>query len=128
MQWRRLFRILFEPAKDPLRDSFGISIERVRILRIRLNEQLVKLRSRADSLGEPGFEAQIRELQAEHDRLVHVEQRVNGDLDTHRARRDLLDARQTAAQAQERLQDLLGALDDAHARATALAETVWDRS
>jgi len=38
----------------------------------------------------------------------------------------LLDARQTAAQAQDHLQDLMIALDDAHARATALAETVWD--
>lgn len=128
MQWRRLLRALLEPAKDPLRDSFGVSIERVRELRVRLNKQLTELRSRADSLGDPGFESQIRELQAEHDRLVQVEQRVNGDLDTHRARRDLLDARQTAVLAQERLQDLLVALDDAHARATALAETVWDRS
>jgi phage shock protein A len=100
----------------------------VRRLRIRLNEQLAELRFRADSLGDPGFEAQIRELQTEHDRLVEVERRVNGHLDTHRARRDLLDARQTAAQAQERLQDLVMALDNAHARATALAETVWDRS
>ena len=53
-----------------------------------------------------------------------LERRVSGELDTHRARRDLLDARQTAAQAQDRLQDLLVALDDAHARATALAEIV----
>ena len=126
MQWRRLLRVLFEPAKDPLRDSFGISIERVRTLRIRLNQQLAELRSRTGSLGDPGFDAQVRELQAEHDRLVQVERRVNGELDTHRARRDLLDARQTAAQAQDRLQDLMIALDDAHARATALAETVWD--
>ena len=51
---------------------------------------------------------------------------MNGELDTHRARRDLLDARQTAAQAQDHLQDLMIALDDAHARATALAETIWD--
>jgi len=126
VQWQRLFRVLLEPAKDPLRDSFGISIERVRELRVRLNEQLAELRSRAGSLRDPTFEEQIRELQAEHDRLVQVERRVNGELDTHRARRDLLDARQTAAQAQDRLQDLMIALDDAHARATALAETVWD--
>ena len=58
---------------------------------------------------------------------MQVEQRVNGDLDAHAARRDLLDARQTAAQAQERLQELMIALDDAHARAAALAETIWDR-
>jgi predicted nucleic acid-binding Zn-ribbon protein len=128
VQWQRLFRVLLEPAKDPLRDSFGISIERVRELRVRLNEQLAELRSRAGSLRDPTFEEQIRELQAEHDRLVQVERRVNGELDTHRARRDLLDARQTAAQAQDRLQDLLAALDDAHARATALAETVWEIS
>ena len=128
MQWPRLFRVLLEPAKDPLRDSFGISIDRVRELRVRLNEQLAELRSRAGSLRDPTFEEQIRELQAEHDRLVQVERRVNGELDTHRARRDLLDARQTAAQAQDRLQDLMIALDDAHARATALAETVWETS
>jgi len=123
MRWRHFLRVLLEPAKDPLRDSFGISIERVRTLRIRLNEQLAGLRSRASSL-DPAFAIQIGELQAEHDRLVELEQRVSGELDTHRARRDLLDARQTAAQAQDRLQDLLVALDDAHARATALAETV----
>lgn len=128
MQWWRLFRILLEPAKDPLRDSFGISIERVRELRVRLNHQLVELRSRAHRLDDPAFEKHLQELQTEHDRLVQVERRVSGELDTHRARRDLLDARQTAAQAQDRLQDLLVALDDAHARATALAETVWDRS
>jgi hypothetical protein len=126
MEWRRLFRVLLEPAKDPLRDSFGISIERVKALRVRLNEQLVELQSRPGCLKDPAFEMQIRDLQGEHDRLVQVEQRVSGDLYTHRARRDLLDARQTAAQAQDRLQDLMIALDDAHARATALAETVWD--
>jgi chromosome segregation ATPase len=125
VQWQRLFRVLLEPAKDPLRDSFGISIERVRELRVRLNEQLAELRSRVGALKDPAFEEQIRDLQTEHDRLVQVERRVNGELDTHRARRDLLDARQTAAQAQDRLQDLMIALDDAHARATAVAETVW---
>jgi len=126
MEWRRVLKILLDPAKDPLRDSFGISIERVRTLRIRLSEQLAELRSRAGGLKDPAFDEQLRELQAEHDRLVHVEQRVNGEMDTHRAQRDLLDARQTAAQAQDRLQDLMISLDDAHARATALAETVWD--
>ena len=124
MHWRRFLRVLLEPAKDPLRDSFGISIKRVMALRIRLNEQLAGLRSRAGSLEDPAFAIQIGELQAEHDRLVELERRVSGELDTHRARRDLLDARQTAAQAQDRLQDLLVALDDAHARATALAATV----
>ena len=126
MEWRRIWRVLLEPAKDPLRDSFGISVERVRELRIRLNRQLVELRTRAGNLDDSTFVEQIRELQAEHDRLVQVERRVNGELDSHRARRDLLDARQTAAQAQDRLQDLMIALDDAHARAMALAETVWD--
>ena len=121
-----MLRVLLEPAKDPLRDSFGVSIERVRTLRIRLNEQIAELRSRAGDLKDPVFEEHIRELQGEHDRLVQVEHKVNGELDTHRARRDLLDARQTAAQAQDRLQDLMIALDDAHARATALAETIWD--
>ncbi len=128
MQWRGLIRALLEPAKDPLRDSFGISIERVRALRIKLNEQLAGLRSRAGRLEDPAFAVHIAELQAEHDRLVDVERRVSGELDTHRARRDLLDARQTAAHAKDRLQDLLAALDDAHARATALAETVWETS
>ena len=127
MAWRRFLRVLLEPAKDPLRDSFGVSIERVRTLRIRLHEQLAELRSRAGSLEDPAFGAQIRELQAEHDRLVDVERRVTGELDTHRARRDLLEARETAAQAQDRLEDLMASLDDAHARATALAETVWPR-
>ena len=126
MNWGRIFRVLLEPAKDPLRDSFGISVERVRVLRIQLNQQLVELRARSGNLHDPAFDQQIRELQAEHDRLVQVERRVSGELDTHRARRDLLDAQQTAAQAQNRLQDLMIALDDAHARATALAETIWD--
>jgi len=126
MEWRRIWRVLLEPARDPLRDSFGISIERVRQLRIRLSQQLVELGTRAGNLNDSTFDEQIQELQAEHDRLVQVERRVNGELDTHRARRALLDARQTAAQAQDHLQDLMIALDDAHARATALAETVWD--
>ena len=77
MRWRRFLRVLLEPAKDPLRDSFGISIERVRALRIRLNEQLAGLRSRAGSLEDPAFTIQIGELQAEHDRLVELERRVS---------------------------------------------------
>lgn len=126
MDWRRVFRVLLEPAKDPLRDSFGISIERVRALRVRLNSQLGELRSRSAALRDPVFEEQIRQLQAEHDKLERVEQRVNGELDANHARRNLLDARETAAEAQERLQDLLAALDDAQARAAALAEAEWD--
>jgi hypothetical protein len=126
MNWGRVFRVLLEPAKDPLRDSFGLSVVRVRELRVRLSEQLGELHMRAGNLDDSTFDEQIRELQAEHDRLVQVERRVNGELDTHCARRDLLDARQTAAQAQGHLQDLMIALDDAHARATALAEAVWD--
>ena len=126
MDWRRVVRILLEPAKDPLRDSFGISIERVRALRIRLNGQLAELRSLAATLRDPAFEEQIRELQADLDKLEQVEQRVNVGLDANHARRHLLDARETAAEAQERVQDLLAALDDAQARAAALAEAVWD--
>jgi hypothetical protein len=64
-------------------------------------------------------------LQAEHDVLLQVEHRVNGELDAHHARQDLLKARQTATNAQQRLQELMIALDDAHARAAALAETVF---
>ena len=126
MQWRRFLRVILEPAKDPLRDSFGLSIERVVALRVRLHEQLVALRSRAARLEDPAFEVQIRELQSEHDKLVEIERRVRGEIDNQRARRDLLDARQTAAHAQDRLQDLVIALDDAHAHATALAETLFD--
>ena len=126
MDWRRVLRVLLEPARDPLRDSFGISVERVRALRIRLSSQLAELRSRAAALKDPALEEQIRDLQAEHDKLEQVEQRVNGELDANHARRNLLDARETAAEAQERLQDLLAALDDAQARAAALAEAVWD--
>jgi regulator of protease activity HflC (stomatin/prohibitin superfamily) len=96
MDWRRVFRVLLEPAKDPLRDSFGISVERVRELRIRLSEQ-----------------------------LLQAERRVNGELDAHHARQDLLNARQTAAKALQHLQDLMIVLDDAHARAAALAETLY---
>jgi hypothetical protein len=125
MDWRRLFRVFLEPAKDPLRDSFGVSIERVRALRIRLSEQLAELSSRAGSRNDPGFGEQIRQLKAEHDLLLQVEHRVNGELDAHCARQDLLKARQTAANAQHHLQELMIALDDAHARAAALAETAY---
>jgi len=128
MNWRGLIRVLLEPAKDPLRDSFGLSIERVHQLRIRLSKQLTDLRSRAAVLKNAAFEDQIRDLQAEHDRLLQTERRVNGELDAHDARRNLLDARETMAEAQERLQDLTIGLDDAHARAKALAEKVWDSS
>lgn len=70
------------------------------------------------------FEEQFRKLQAEHDKLEEVEQRVNGERNANQARRNVLDARETAAEAQERLQDLLVSLDDAQARAAALAEAV----
>ena len=125
MDWRRVFRILLEPAKDPLRDSFGTSVRRVRELRTRLSEQLTELRSRSEVCSDPSFEEQIRKLQAEHDRLVQAELKVNGELDAHHARQDLLSARQTAAEAQAHLQELMIALDDAHARAAALAEVVY---
>ena len=125
MDWRRIFRVLLEPAKDPLRDSFGVSVERVRALRIRLSEQLAELCSRAAARNDPAFEEQIRQLKAERDLLLQVEHRVNGELDAHHARQDLLKARQTAANAQQHLQELMIALDDAHARARALAEAAY---
>lgn len=125
MDWQRVFRVLLEPAKDPLRDSFGVSVERVKELRIRLGEQLVELRSRSGALHDPGFEDQIRQLQTEHDRLLQIERQVNGELDAHHARQHLLNARQTAAQAQQHLEDLMTALDHAHARAAALSEAVY---
>jgi len=89
-----------------LRDRFGISVGRVRELRIRLNEQLAELRSRSGAWNDPKFQEQIRKLQAEHDQSMQAERRVHGELDAHHARRDLLDARQTAEEAQQRLQDL----------------------
>src|SRR5690242_5808809 len=122
MKLRDLIRVLLKPAEDPLRDNFGLSIVRVRELRLRLDGQLRELRSRTGRLEDPAFQAQIGELQKEHDRLIRVEQRVTGELDSTQARKDLLNARQTAAQAQEHLQDLVIALDDAHARAAAMAE------
>lgn len=123
MDWRRLVRVLLEPAKDPLLDSFGVSAGRVKALRLRLSEQLADLRGRTGCLRDPAFQAHMKNLEAEHARLLEVEQRVGRELDTHRARRDLLNARQTATEAQDRLLDLVAALDDANARATALVET-----
>jgi hypothetical protein len=126
MLLRRVLRLLLEPARDPLRDSFGVSLERVAALRARLHQQIAHLHARAAALGDTGLDEQVRQLEAKHEKLLRVEQRVTGELDCHRARRDLLTARQTAAQAQERLSDLLGALDDAHAHAAALAESVLE--
>jgi len=65
MEWRRIWRVLLEPAKDPLRDSFGLSVERVRELRIRLSQQLIELRTRAGKLNDSAFDDQIHELQAQ---------------------------------------------------------------
>jgi phage shock protein A len=121
---RRLISILLEPARDPLRDSFGLSLERVAALRERLHTQIVELRARAGSLRDAAFESQIRQLEAEHEKLIAVEKRAGAELDSHRARQDLLSARLTAAQAQDHIRELIGALDDAHARAAALAEAV----
>ena len=121
---QRFLRALLEPARDPLRDSFGLSLERVAALRTRLFDQITELRARTRSLGDPALEDQIRQLEAEHQKLIEVENRTAGELDSHRARRDLVSARQTATLAQDRLMDLLAALDDAHARAAALAESV----
>ena len=111
MDWRRVLRVLLEPAKDPLRDSFGISVGHVRELRIRLSEQLAELRSRSATRDDPDFQEQIRKLQAEHDRLLQAEHKVHGELDAQHARQHLLDARQTAAEAQQRLQELMIALE-----------------
>ena len=125
---QRFLRALLEPARDPLRDSFGLSLERVAALRTRLLNQIRELRARTRSLGDPALEDQIRQLEAEHQKLIEVENRATSELDSHRARRDLLTARQTAALAQDRLMDLMAALDDAHARAAALAESALDPS
>lgn len=121
---RRLIRTLLEPARDPLRDSFGISLERVAALRQRLHAQIAELRARSGGLCDARFEEQIAELEAEHRKLIEVEKRASAELDSHRTRQDLLSARLTAAQAQEQIRELIGALDDAHARAMALAESV----
>src|SRR5947207_15981995 len=124
MLLRRFLRIWLEPARDPLRDSFGLSLERVAALRARLKRQIGELRVRAGSLRDDTFADQIRQLEVEHEKLVQVERRAGTELDGHRALQNLISARQTAAQAQDHIRDLIGALDDAHARAAALAESV----
>lgn len=121
---RRLLRALLEPAKDPLQDSLAVSLGRVASLRARLDRQISDLRARTAHLQDPSLHDQLQLLEAEHARLQQLEQRLTADLDAVRARRDLLDARQTAAQAHLRLAELLQALDAAHARAAAL----WDLS
>jgi hypothetical protein len=85
----------------------------------------VELRSHSGASNDPGFKDQIRQLQTEHDRLLQAERKVNGELDAYHARQDLLNARQTAAAAERHLEDLMIRLDDAHARAAALAEAVY---
>ena len=84
------------------------------------------LRLHAGRLVDPAIEAQIFQLEAEYRKLVEVERRVTSEMDVHRTQRDILFARQTAAQAQERMSELIGALDEAHAHAAALAESVID--
>jgi uncharacterized protein YukE len=64
------------------------------------------------------------EIQAAGDELRKAEQDLTTGFAQRHPQVGLLLS--TAAQAQDRLQDLMAALDDAHARATALAETVWD--
>ena len=123
---QRLFRRLLEPARDPLSDSLGLSLGRVAALRITLERQIVELRTHTGRFTDPAMEAQMHQLEAEHLQLVQVERRVTGELNVHRARRELLSARQTAALAQDRLNELIGALDEAHAHAAALAESVID--
>ena len=55
-----------------MRDSFGISLERVRALRIRLSEQLAELRTRGEAWNDPGFEEQIRQNMALFDRAMKM--------------------------------------------------------
>ena len=126
MLLRRLLRRLLEPARDPLSDSLDVSLGRVAALRASLERQITGLRARSSCFSDPALEVQLHQLETEHLQLVEVERRVSGEMDVHRARRELLGARQTAAQAQDRLQDLMIALDDAHSRAAALAETILD--
>lgn len=124
MLWRRIVRLLLEPAKDPLQDSLAVSLGRVATLRGRLDQQISDLRARTSQLHDPALQEQLQLLQAEHARLQQLQQRLTADLDAVRARRDLLSARQTAAETHLRLAELLEALDAAHARAAAL----WDLS
>lgn len=121
---RRVLRLLLEPARDPLRDSFGLSLERVALLRQRLHLQIADLRGRGDAIVDGPFQEQIGRLESAHDKLVEIERRAATELDAHRAQQTLLTARQTAAQAHHHIEDLIAALDDAHARAAALAESV----
>jgi hypothetical protein len=97
---QRVLRRLLEPARDPLSDSLGLSLGRVAALRTTLERQIGELRAHAGRFTDPAIDAQISQLEAEHLQLVKVERRVTGELDVHRARRELLSARQTAAQAQ----------------------------
>ena len=121
---RRMLRLLLEPARDPLSDSLGLSLGRLTVLRKTLDGQIGALRKRSGFTTDLAIEAQIQALESEYQRLVAVERRVTGELDVHRTQRDLLSARQTAAEARERMNELIGALDDAHAHAAALAESV----
>ena len=123
---QRIFRRLLEPARDPLSDSLGLSLGRLAGLRSTLERQIAALRRHAGRLVDPAIEAQIFQLEAEYRKLVEVERRVTSEMDVHRTQRDILSARQTAAQAQERMSELIGALDEAHAHAAALAESVID--
>jgi phage shock protein A len=124
MLLRRVLRLLLEPARDPLCDSFGLSLERVALLRQRLQRQIADLRGRGGAIRDAAFDDQIRRLETAHDKLMEIERRAATELDAHRAQQTLLTARQTAAQAHHHIEELITALDDAHARAAALAESV----
>jgi len=121
---QHFLRRMLEPARDPLSDSLSLSLGRVTELRAALQKQILGLRSRVGRSLDPAFEAQLQRLETEYSQLAAVEHRVTGELDAQKARCELLNARQTAAQAQDRLDDLIGALDEAHAHAAALAESV----
>jgi phage shock protein A len=123
---QRILRRLLEPARDPLSDSLGLSLGRLAGLRTTLERQIVALRRHAGQLVDSAIEAQIFQLESEYRKLLEVERRVTSELDVHRTQRDILSARQTAAQAQERMSELICALDEAHAHAAALAESVID--
>jgi len=125
MLLRRILRLLLEPAKDPLHDSLAAALERVSALHTRLDQELAGLRARTASLQDPTLRDQVEGLEAEQGRLREIEQRLAGELNSYRARTDLVSARQTAFQAQLRLAELMTALDAAQARASALAPQDW---
>jgi hypothetical protein len=118
----RLLRLLLEPAKDPLHDSLAASLKRVSMLRAQLGRQVGELRGRAARLHDAALNEQLQRLEAEEARVGELEGRLTAEVAQYRARRDLVSARQTAAEANLRLAELVEALDAAQARALALAD------